>query len=58
MTHKIRVGEKFVAETRKGAKLEFTRREAFLTYLFNAREMLLAGGSAGKSYYYSKPLSE
>jgi hypothetical protein len=32
---------KFVAETRKGANLEFTDKESLLSYLAIARELLL-----------------
>lgn len=33
---------RFVADTRKGAKLEFTDKESFMTYLYNARDLALS----------------
>lgn len=52
--------ERFVANTRNGANLEFTRREAFLSYLYEAREGLLQldNDYMKKNYFFNKPLSE
>jgi len=44
-TGKQRRGERFVAETRKGAKLEFSDKESFLAYLVTARDLLLKNSS-------------
>lgn len=41
--YSLRSRERFVADTRKGATLEFTDRESFLIYLDNARDYLLDG---------------
>lgn len=55
--------EVFEADTRKGAKLRFTERESFISYLYVARdgflkdEALLPSGSPGKNYFMNKPLS-
>jgi ribosome-associated protein YbcJ (S4-like RNA binding protein) len=55
--------EVFEADTRKGAKLRFTERESFISYLNVARdgflkdEALLPSGSPGKNYFMNKPLS-
>lgn len=54
------VPERFVADTRKGATLEFTRREAFLSYLYEAREgiLQLENEYMRKNYFFNKPLSK
>jgi len=54
----LKIPERFEADTRNGAKLTFTRRESFIAYLYNAREMLVASGSAGNSFFYKRPLSD
>jgi len=57
LKYTVRLPECFEADTRKGAKLVFTRREAFLSYLYKSREILLLGGSAGNQFM-NLPLSE
>lgn len=47
---------RFVAATRKGANLEFSSRESFLSYLYKSREGILTGGSAGSDYLFRRPL--
>lgn len=50
--------EKFVADTRNGATLEFTRKEAFLSWLHTAREyMLLDMEYTRKGYFFNKSLA-
>jgi hypothetical protein len=49
---------RYEADTRNGAKLQFTNDKAFLSYLYKAREGLLLDGYFKKSYFMSKPLSE
>jgi hypothetical protein len=41
----MKEGERFVADTRNGAKLEFGNREAFISYLTEARRILLTNAS-------------
>lgn len=49
--------ERFIASTRKGADLEFTDRESFISYLAQARELLLKDSSAQK-YWAKKGLNK
>lgn len=48
--------ERFVAETRKGANLEFTHKESFLSYLAIAREILLQSKYL-TNYWGDQPLT-
>jgi len=50
--------ERFRASTRKGAQLEFSNRESFLSFLSKARDGMLSGGSAGRDFFMSRPLKD
>jgi len=53
-----RISERFIASTRKGASLEFSNRESFLSFLSKARDGILAGGSAGRDFFMKRPLRD
>lgn len=48
---------RFEADTRNGATLKFTTKEAFLSYLYKARNLMLDSNYFKKSYFFAKPLS-